>query len=365
MTQRSTRILTSRSLNRSLLGRQLLLGRGSISATEAIERLVGLQAQEPQAPYVGLWSRLERFDPEEVSQLVATGEAVRGPLMRATLHLVTARDWDGLRPLLTPVLAGMFGSTGFAKALAGVDIDQLLADGRRLLGERPRGRAELGRLLSQDRDGVDPASLAYAVTYLLPVVQTTPRGLWRQSGQAIWRSAEPRAGGGIDPGAVSTLFLRYLSVYGPATIGDFQAWSGLKGANEIVERLRHQVRRFTDERGRELFDIPDGLFPSPDTPAPVRFLAPFDNAILAHADRSRIVAAQDRQTISRDRLLRVFLVDGFAAGTWEIVDAKLDAHPVRHLVDGEAGAVIEEARRLLRFLRPEAPGDIVLRDASA
>lgn len=344
-------------LNRALLARQLLLRRHQLPVIDTIERLVGMQAQEPQAPYLGLWSRLENFVPEELSDLIASRGAIRGGLMRSTIHLVTARDWTRLRPLMSPVLARSFKGTAFSRAIAEVDLDELLARGRELLASKPRTRAELGPLLAEHWPEVDPTSLAYAVSYLEPIVQVPPRGLWQASGQARWTTAaawlDQKLG---DEAAADAVIIRYLSAFGPATVQDIQAWSGLSGLRPIAERLRDQLRAFEDERGRELLDVPDGPLPDPHTPAPVRFLAPFDNAILAHADRTRIVSAADRENLSRDRLMRTFLVDGFVAGTWQIDGGTIHVRPFRTLRAAEERAVEREAERLLGFM---------LRDPSA
>jgi DNA glycosylase AlkZ-like len=347
-------ILSVRSLNRALLARQVLLGRRELRIADAIEHLVGIQAQEPQAPYVALWSRLDGFAPDELSELIAARRAVRGALMRATIHLVTAQDWTGLRALMSPVLARNFNSSPFAKRLTGVEVDELLAQGRELLAHKAHTRAELSQLLAARWEGVDPLSLAYAVSYLEPAVQVPPRGLWGRSGQARWTTAEAWLDQPSEhrPDA-KALIDRYLAAFGPATLADIQAWSGLTGLKKVIDRHRHGLRSFQDEQGRELLDVVDGPLPDPDTPAPPRFLAPFDNAILGHSDRARIIAAPDRQLVNRDRLMRTFLVDGFVAGTWRMDGVTLHVRPIRPLGKVGLRAVTTEAQRLAAFLVPE------------
>ncbi|HEY1591769.1 MAG TPA: winged helix DNA-binding domain-containing protein [Solirubrobacteraceae bacterium] len=349
--RRSTTTLGARALNRALLERQLLLERRAIPVAEMLEQLVGMQAQEPQAPYLGLWSRVHEFRPEELSELIVERGAVRGPLMRATLHLVTAGDWVALRPLVAPVLARGFDASPFRKSIAGVEVEELLALGRQLLSERPRSRAELGPLLAERWPSAEPEALAYAVTYLEPLVQVPPRGVWRASGQARWVTAAGWLEHGVGSDrSLEQLVLRYLTSFGPATIQDVQAWSGLRGLDRVVAGLDGRLRSFQDERGRMLHDVPDGRLPESDTPAPPRFLAPFDNAILAHADRTRIVPAAHRQPVSRDRLMRTFLVDGFVAGSWRIERETLHVHPFARLRRADARAVRSEAERLLEFV---------------
>ena len=352
-------VLSRRALNRALLARQGLLARRRLGVAQALEHLVGMQAQEPQAPYLGLWSRLEGFRPEELSELLAERRAVRGGLMRSTIHLVTARDYRRLWPLASAVLARTFRSSAFSRALAGVDLDELLAAGRELLAREPRTRAELSRLLAERWPGVDAPSLAHAVTFLTPIVQVPPRGLWREAGPARWALAEDWLGSALEkrPSAEEVV-LRYLAAFGPATVADIRAWSGLTGLRPVVDGLRDRLRSFADERGRELLDVPGGPLPDPGTPAPPRFLAPFDNAILGHDDRDRVIARDDRDLVYRDRLMRTFLVDGLVAGTWRLDGAALDVRPLRPLGPRDAAAVTAEGERVVSFLAPEAAGGV-------
>jgi hypothetical protein len=359
-------LLTRRDLNRALLERQLLLERRALPVESAVERLAGMQAQEPQAPYVGLWSRLEGFDPDELSRLVAGRGAVRSILMRATIHLVTARDWVWLWPLTRAVGARAFRGSAFSKALAGADLDEVVAAGRALIEAEPRTRAQVGRLLAEHWPAADPAALGHAVAYHVPIVHVPPRGLWRRSGQARWTSAPVWLGKApTDAPAVEDLVRRYLAAFGPATVMDIQAWSGLTGLRTVVDGLRDELRTAVDEDGRELLDVPGGPLPDAGTRAPPRFLAPFDNAILAHADRGRIVAPEHRGVVFGDRLMRTFLVDGFVAGTWRIDGATLTVRPLRALAARDRRAVLDEAERLLGFAGPpEGARDVRLQPAS-
>jgi hypothetical protein len=346
-------VLTRRALNRALLERQLLLSRGRLGAAEAIERIVGMQAQVPNAPYIGLWTRLEAFRPDELGRMIERGEAVRGPLFRATLHLVTAPDWPELRSVVQPVLERSFGSTAFARNLDGIDLDALLAAGRALLEERPRTRAELARLLGErwpDRDG---ASLAYAITYLVPLVQVPPRGVWGRTGQATWTAAEARLEARPSP---DELILRYLRAFGPATVADVRTWSGLAGLRDPIERLRPQLRTVRDEQGRELLDLPGAPLPDPETPAPPRFLPDYDNVLLGHADRSRVMDERTRAAIG----MPTVLVDGFVAATWKLErtagSATLVVEPFGRLPPRDREAVTAEAAQLLAFTAADAEG---------
>jgi DNA glycosylase AlkZ-like len=357
-------VLGRRALNRALLERQMLLRRHGLSAFDAIERLAGMQAQEPDAPYVGLWTRLADFEPDELSRLISGRNAVRAPLMRATIHLVTGHDCAKFRPTIQPVLARAFSGSPFRRELEGMDFDRLLAAGRALLDERPRTRAELSGLLGERWPDRDPYSLAYAVTFLVALVQVPPRGVWGESGQATWTTAESWLGLPLDPDpSPDEILMRYLAAFGPATVADARAWSGLGGLREDFGRLRPRLVTYRDERGRELFDVPGAPLPDPETPAPPRFLPAFDNALLSHADRGRIISEGHRKLLSRDRLMRGVLLDGFACATWKTElrrgKSTLTIEPFRPLTIDDRDDLVLEGERLLRFLaEPEDDGEI-------
>jgi hypothetical protein len=349
--------LSGRALNRALLARQMLLHRERRTAADAIEHLVGMQAQVPNNPFTALWSRLDGFQPEELSDLIADRRAVRTSLMRATIHLVTARDCLALRPVMQPMLERTFASSAFARQIAGVDLDALLAVGRALVEARPRTRAELRPLLTVRWPEADADSLAAAIGFLLPVVQIPPRGLWGQSGQPRLATVESWLGQPLatDP-LPDNVILRYLAAFGPASVADMRTWSRLAGLREVVERLRPQLRTSRDERGREMFDLPHAPLPDPDTPAPIRFLPEYDNVVLSHADRSRIVVYPQWPGLRAGPggFVGSVLVDGFIGAAWTIErqreGATLHIAPRRPLSAREEADVAEEGARLLAFL---------------
>ncbi|MGI9078167.1 MAG: winged helix DNA-binding domain-containing protein [Gemmatimonadaceae bacterium] len=355
-------VLGTRALNRALLQRQLLLRRRKLSAASALERLVGMQAQAPSPPYVGLWTRLENFRPRQLADLITSRGAVRMVLMRSTIHLVTSRDCLTLRPLIQPVLDRiLYGGHPYGRGIAGVDIDTLLAAGRALLEEQPRTSKELGDVLRQLWPDRDPLALANAIRNLLPLVQIPPRGVWGKSGQPILTTAESWLGRSTHPKpSLERLIVRYLKAFGPASVMDIQAWSGLTGLCHVVERMRPELRSFRDERGKELFDLARASRPDPDTPAPARFLPEFDNALLSHADRTRIIPAEYRKRIStfNGMVPGTVLVDGFVRGVWKIekrrTAATLIIEPFEFTGKQDRHELAEEGGRLLGFVAPDA-----------
>jgi hypothetical protein len=374
--------LSRRELNRALLARQLLLERADLPIMGAVEHLVALQAQNPYDPYYGLWSRLRDFDPHELSRLLEERQVVRATsMLRTTIHLMTADDWLALRPVLQVVSdRGFATGSPFGRQLAGMDIDEVVQAGRELLAQGPRTAAQLRTELGTRWPDRDASSLAYAVRYLLPLVQTPPRAVWGKSGQAVLASAESWLGRSVGTDTDPTdLILRYLRAFGPASVMDVQAWSWLTKLTPYVEALRPQLRTFRDENGKELFDIPDGLLPDPDTPAPPRFLPVYDNVELGHKDRSRIVGDPETDFLPGvSQWNEVFfggalLVDGFGAAGWRIErpekrgDATLVVMPVlrRALTDTECADIEAEARDLLRFAVPDAPAHHVRFDVGA
>jgi hypothetical protein len=341
--------VTTRGLNRALLERQLLLRRHYIGVPAALARLAGMQAQEPLAPYTGLWSRLADFDAAELSRMTQEREAVRGTLMRCTVHLTTADDFVTFRPALQSVMERGFSATPFS--IDGVPEDELLAAGRELVEQEPRTNAELSRALSERWPHADPASLAYAVRYLVPLVQLPPRGLWparKGAARVAVTTPERWLGRPLAPD-LDAVILRYLAAFGPATVADIAAWSGLAGVREIAERLRPRLRTLTDERGRELLDVQDGRLPGEDLPAPPRFLPPFDNVLVAHKDRSRVIPDEYRDRVVRDLGTPMLLIDGFVRATWKLVDGEVRVEPFAPLTDDEAAAVEQEGERLAEF----------------
>lgn len=234
---RPAQTLSYRALNRAMLDRQLLLTRASQPAKDAITHLVGMQAQAPNASYVGLWSRLAGFDHAELSELTRSRQVVRIPVMRGTIHLVTAEDALTLRPLTQVVLTRAFNSQAFARNLKGLDLGPVLRAANEFAAEKPLTRPEVVKLLAERWPGYDAASLGYAFTYLLPLVQVPPRGIWGQTGPVAWTPVQTWLGAELSqPHPLDQLILRYLAAFGPATVADIQTWSGLTRLREVADR---------------------------------------------------------------------------------------------------------------------------------
>ena len=361
-TRRAPEVLGRRALNRALLDRQLLLRRADLSVVGALEHLAGLQAQAPYAPYVGLWARLAQFRTEDLAAALETRAVVRIVVMRGTIHLVSARDALWMRPLMQPVIErGFLGAYG--RRLAGVNRAELTAAGRALLEERPRTSKEVGTLLLERWPNSDADALGNAIRCYAPLVQVPPRGIWGKGGVAAHTTVESWLGRNLDRDpSPEMLVTHYLTAFGPASVADLQAWSGLSGLRETVDLMRPRLRAFRDDNGTDLFDLADASRPDPDTPAPVRFVPEYDNLLLSHADRSRVIAPEHRDPLFTKG---GFLVDGFLAGAWKRSRGTLHVEPFVRLATADRDAVEEEGRRLLEFAAGEAAGDVRLGSAAA
>ncbi len=349
--------LTTRALGRALVARQLLAERARMTALEAVEHLVGLQAQAPKPPYFGLWSRLAGFRAEELAALLRERQVVRVSVMRGTVHLVSAADCLQLRPL-TRVLYERILRTNYRERLAGADPAEIAEAGLSLLRQQPRSARELAVELGELWPTHDPQALSQAARALCDVVQIPPRGLWGRSGQPTYETIESWLGRPVSPEpSVERVVLRYLGAFGPASVMDAQTWSGLTRLGEVVERLRPQLRVFRSESGRELFDLPDAPRPDPELPLPARFVAEYDNLILSHADRTRVIDDAARRTIAsrNGQVPGTILLDGRVRGMWKAEQPRRKAATLtvtpfgRRLTGDEEQAVAVEGERLLRF----------------
>jgi hypothetical protein len=349
-------VLDTRALNRATLARQLLLDHADVPVLDAVAHLCGLQAQEPQEPFVGLWSRLRAFDPATLSDLLLRRNVVRTHLMRRTVHLLAADDALAWRSRHDGMLRQR-ALGAYRRELAGVDLDELAAAGRAVMAdEEPRSLTELARTLAERWPAPGPRALGEVlIAALVPMVQLPPRGLWRTRAGVrntmlsswLGREIDPPAQEGSDP-VGEALVRRYLAAFGPAATADLRAWCGLAGLPAAVAAIREELVTFRDERGRELLDLPDAPRPDPGTPAPARFLPAFDNALLGYHDRSRIVDDAHRGLSVAGA--RVVLVDGRVAATWVVEAGTVIVTPLRRLSQADRTAVAEQGGALASFL---------------
>jgi winged helix DNA-binding protein len=353
-------VLTGKELNRATLARQMLLAREKTPVLRAVERLAGLQSQLARPPYIGLWSRVQGFRPEQLTKLARERKVVRATLMRSTLHLVSTKDYQALRQTLQPMLTAAMRAVLKERA-KGIDVDRLKATARACLDERPQPFETLRAELARCYPDVDARALGYAVRTNLPLVQVPADTRWGWPGTADFAVAESWIGRAVsakpDPAA---LVRWYLGALGPATVRDAMAWSGMRELEEAFAALRPKLRVFHDEKGRELFDLTQAPRPPARTPAPPRFLPDYDNLLLGHADRTRMISDDHRRRVVTKNLqiLPTFLVDGTVAGTWRIERARASAALVlQRFVDvtrTARAALVEEGKALLAFCEPDA-----------
>jgi hypothetical protein len=353
--------LSRRALNRATLARQILLQREKAKVVPAVERIAGLQAQLARPPFLGLWSRVEGFKREDLVRAVERREVVRGTLMRATLHLMSRKEFVAHRPALQSMLSQAMQGV-LRDRIKGLDADALVDAARTYFDKTPGNFEALRTHLARLFPRLDVRAMGYIVRTHLPLVQIPAHGAkWAYAATADFAVAESWLGErlGSDPGP-GALLLRYLAAFGPATLRDFQTWSGVAVAVDVVQKLRPKLRTFRDERGRELLDVRKAPLPGEEVAAPVRFLPEFDSVLLALADRTRIIADEHRPAIATKNLMvpATFLVDGFVAGTWKIErkrrTATLSVKPFGTLPRAVRRDLEEEGEKLLRFAEDDA-----------
>ncbi|HEX6357175.1 winged helix DNA-binding domain-containing protein [Actinophytocola sp.] len=346
--------LSRRTLNRTLLTRQFLTERTSLPASVVVERLVAMQSQEPNWPYVGLWTRVAGFRHDDLTALLHDRSVVRSTVLRRTQHLVSGNDFGWLRPTIQPIVDSALRSKFFLTEIDGMDLDELAMTGRELLAGRTLTRREFGRLLAERFPGRHAGRLASTVELKVALVHAPADGAWGRWGTPSSVSvtlAEEWTGRPMATARqLDTMIHRYLAAFGPASVPDMQAWSGLTRLREVVDGMA--LRAYRDEHGKELFDLPDTPLAEDDTPTPVRFLPGYDNLLLGHADRTRVVSDEDRKQVTPGGAVvrPTFLVDGFVRGLWSVADSTLTVIPFRPLSKMDTAAVRTEAERLLPFV---------------
>ncbi|WP_344492398.1 winged helix DNA-binding domain-containing protein [Glycomyces endophyticus] len=362
-------VISTRTLNRTLLARQFLDERVALAPLAAVEHLVAMQGQFPNSPYLGLWTRLAPFAHADLAALLEDGTVVRSVTLRCTVHLSSGRDYAWLRPAAQPVVATVLKSSYYAAEIAGLDLDELTRAGRELLAGRTLTRKEFGLLLAERFPGRHAGRLADTVEITAALTHAARNGAWggwRHPSNVAVSLAEEQTGVPLrEERDLERLVRRYLAAFGPASVMDVQAWSGLTRLRATVDAMRSELRVCKGENGIELFDLPDAVLADPDGPAPVRFLPAFDNALQGHRDRTRIISEEDRRRYAAGASggVPMVLVDGFAAGTWTVAGSTVTVSPTRPLADADAAAVLAEGARLLDFIAPDDPDRrIVLAD---
>ena len=357
------RILTLREINRMTLARQLLLERSVMNATAAVERLVGMQAQLASAPFVGLWTRLSDFKRDDLASAVERREVVKVTLMRATLHLASAADYLRFRTTLSSVLEG--AAESITKNRTPIDAGRVLEVARAYISEQPRTFADISAMLTAEMPDADVGAMRYTVRTHIPMVQVPVSGGWSYPAKPAFTIAEDWLGKPFDTAErLPELVKRYLAAFGPATAADIQSWSylSLPDIKAAIETIRPELVTYRDEKKRELLDVADMPPVDGRVDAPIRFLPEFDNLVLSHKDRTRVVADEHRKQVYLPglRVAATILIDGFVGAVWKAEKAKgvatLTVTPLVTLTSAQRASIADEAERLVRFVEPEAKG---------
>lgn len=352
--------LTQRQLNRATLARQMLLERASESAVAAVEQLAGMQAQEARPPFIGLWSRVAGLRREDVAQALLRRELVRATLMRGTIHLFSAADYAQFRLTMQPVLDG--GMQALGDRAEDLDAAAVLQAAQNLLTGEPRPFNDIRALLQEQFPQADDRALGLMVRMGLPLVLIPSDHRWGHAANAAFGLAGEWLGAlRNEPDSLAGLVRRYLAGFGPASVSDAQVWLGMKGLKPVFEAMRPELLEFRDERGKALFDLPDAPRPDAEQSAPVRFLPEFDNLLLSHSDRTRVIADEHRSLVYQKgnlRLSATILVDGVVSGMWRVErkrkEATLTITPFAPLLRATKAALLAEAETLVRFIEDDA-----------
>ncbi len=346
--------LSPRQLNRTLVARQLLLERSNYDALGAIERLVALQSQIPNPPYIGLWTRLAVFDKADLTNLLETRQIARAPWIRSTLHLVSAADHQRFQAVIQPALARGLRSFFGARARE-LDIERLVAIAKPFLEAEEPAIGALRDHLQARHPEHDKQAMAYAVRSYLPLVQVPPSGTWGVGVRATYTTAESWLGA-AQPSTLGALFRRYLAAFGPASVMDFQTWSGMTGLRSALKPDLAGLTVYRDEARKDLYDLPGLPIEPAERETPIRFLPEYDNILIAHKDRSRVLPEAHRKKVfaSAGRVLGSVLIDGFVGAIWKAsrdrAGPRLTVSLFERQDDASLAAIEAEGARLLRFI---------------
>jgi hypothetical protein len=349
------RVLTRRELNRALLARQLLLERAPITAARATERLGGLQAQSTTSPYLSLWARLDGFEREELTKALKARRLVKALLQRGTLHVVVPRHYWALMAVRGP-LAALLWPASYEARISSAEIARLARATLEQLGTGELTLKEAQALLEPHvREGVPATFLWRRLQSYAHVVHVAPSGIWGYGGHGVYAAAAGKVRGEAPTfeSGLDELVTAYLRAYGPASGQDFGQWAGIPRLTPIKESLgRMTLRTFRDERGRLLYDVPRAPLPDPETPAPPRLVPRFDNLVLSHDDRSRILGdvAPSRIVTKNGLVHATILVDGIVTGTWQLERGRVVLEPWSKLDASVRKSLAAEAESLEAFV---------------
>ena len=351
----SERVLTRRDLNRALLARQFLLERTSRGVVKVVGHLGGLQAQSTPSPYLSLWTRVDGFERDDLTRALRRRTLVKALLHRGTLHVVTPADYWAIWTARKE-LAGLLWPPAYEKLVPKARLARLATTAFAELETGERTLKEMLAVLAPHAKGnATPTFLWRRLQGHAGIVHVPPSGIWGYGGHGVYAAAEGRLRG-TPPSpedAFDHLVRRYLAAYGPATKQDVGQWAGVPRLTPIAASLeRLNLRTFVDERGRTLYDVPRGPLPDADTPAPPRLVPRFDNLVLSHADRSRILGdvAPSRIVTKNGIVHATILVDGFVVGTWQLEQGRVKLEPFGKLDAAARRALKGEAERLEAFV---------------
>lgn len=355
--------LTARQLNRATLGRQLLLRREPLGVVEAVRRVVAIQAQEPASPYLALWSRLAGFDPADLDRAFGDHAVVKATLMRIALHAVDAADYPAFHEAMQPSLRASrlhdrrFTGTGLTAADADALVPPLLA-----FAGQPRANADVEAWLSGGPGGPVHERAWWALRTYGPFVHAKTGGPWSFGLRPSYVAAPNRRQSADPEAALQVLARRYLEGFGPASAQDLAQFGMLQPRTRVRDALASLVAdgaavMLEGPGGVELFDVPGGLLPPENAPAPPRLMAMWDSVLLAYADRSRVIPPEHRRLVTRNNgdVLPTLLVDGNVAGVWRPVEDGIEATAFDTLAEEAWEGLESEARALVAFLADREP----------
>ncbi len=358
------RKLTTRELNRATLARQGLLARQAVTPAAMIEHLVGIHAQIPNSPYIGLWTRLQPFERDDLAGLIEGREVVKAAMMRGTLHLFTAEDYRRVRGTIQFSLDQSFAT--ITKGRGAFDVAAIVAEARQFIGDEPRTFAEITSHFEALMPDTDIGAIRHTIRTQIPLVQVANGSTWSYPGNPKFALAEQWLKRPIPLGEANLreLFTRYLRAFGPAMLADMQQWSAMTKLKEVIAPFKADLVTYKDEAGKEYLDVPDMPLPDGETPAPVRFLPELDNLLVCHPARIGVVSAAYRARIypKNGRLAATIMTDGLVRGVWRIEKTKkavkLMIEPFEAISPDEQHALHVEGERLIRFIgATEGVGD--------